>query len=123
TSDLTTGSRTVGCAFDGGGLRERRARRHKRGGNQRKSETVPHHVPPVLLNDAFQQLDEGEVPVPPVLKVHHFLQTGSNISRPTGVSSSGRSSTSSNSMMLSISVPIAILVTRSRMNSTTTGTL
>src|SRR6476660_6864295 len=40
-----------------------------------------------------------------------------------GVSSSGRSSTSSNSTMLSISVPIAMLVTRSRMNSTTTGTL
>ena len=43
-------------------------------------------------------------------------------SRLAGVSSSGRSSTSSNSTMLSISVPIAMLVTRSRMNSTTTGT-
>src|SRR5665213_571302 len=55
-------------------------------------------------------------------------QTGTSLPRGEadgrlGVSSSGKSRISSNSTTLSISVPIAILVTRSRMNSTTTGTL
>src|SRR6266404_503637 len=44
-------------------------------------------------------------------------------SRIMSASSTGKSRVSSNSTILSISVPIAMLVTRSRMNSTTTGTL
>src|SRR4029079_14366605 len=42
--------------------------------------------------------------------------------RAAGASSSGKSRISSKSMTLSISAPIEMLVTRSRMNSTTTGT-
>src|SRR4051812_30574647 len=61
----------------------------------------------------------------PSARVERTLhQAGSSAGgRPTGVSSSGSSRISSNSTILSISAPIAMLVTRSRMNSTTTGTL